>query len=105
MLVMISSFCAILFFLTCFLSLCCLQEEKAVALAAVNAALCPVYRNFQFTIEHTLTCTQCGHVSKPVETFRDLSVEIPEQHSSDGSTNTVVVPTVQKLLQSFWAVR
>jgi hypothetical protein len=39
--------------------------------------LCPASRNFSGCLQHTLTCSECGHVTLVKEQFNHLSLDLP----------------------------
>ena len=61
----------------------------------LHRTLCPTRRNFTTAVAATLTCEACGDECTRHETFRHLSVELPE----DGGTST----DLAALLTGFFA--
>lgn len=63
----------------------------AVPSLPVSRALCPASRNFSGCLQHTLTCSECGHVTRVKEAFNHLSLDLPApvggaSHASHGSS-------------------
>lgn len=90
---------------------------------SASAALDPSSRNFTGCLQHTLTCSCCGHVTTVKEQFNHLSLDLPalgsflqsqqsqEPPCSSGVVNLLggigsseqVVPELQSLLANFFA--
>ena len=60
-------------------------EPKSVV--PLHRTLCPTRRNFTTAVAATLTCESCGDACVRHETFRHLSVELPESSCADGSAD------------------
>ena len=72
-------------------------EPKSVV--PLHRTLCPTRRNFTTAVAATLTCESCGDACVRHETFRHLSVELPESSGADGSADVELA----SLLDGFFA--
>ncbi|XP_038071852.1 ubiquitin carboxyl-terminal hydrolase 37-like [Patiria miniata] len=57
-----------------------------------DAHPCPVVKNFEFEVMHSIVCKQCGEVVTKAEQFYDLSLDMPRRSSSNpiGSIQTAM---------------
>ena len=72
-------------------------EPKSVV--PLHRTLCPTRRNFTTAVAATLTCESCGDACVRHETFRHLSVELPESSGDDESADVELA----SLLDGFFA--
>lgn len=64
-----------------------LEAPEPKSVVPLHATLCPTRRNFTTAVAATLTCESCGDACVRHETFRHLSVELPESSGADGSAD------------------
>ncbi|XP_053327104.1 ubiquitin carboxyl-terminal hydrolase 37 isoform X2 [Spea bombifrons] len=48
-------------------------------IAATRIYTCPVVCNFEFEVQHSITCTMCGETVTKCEQFNDLSIDLPRR--------------------------
>eukprot|EP01114_Cavostelium_apophysatum_P020587 TRINITY_DN6946_c0_g1_i2.p1 TRINITY_DN6946_c0_g1~~TRINITY_DN6946_c0_g1_i2.p1 ORF type:complete len:638 (+),score=140.47 TRINITY_DN6946_c0_g1_i2:69-1982(+) len=57
--------------------------DEDTLISKETASLCPINRNFNCIIEHTITCTNCNDVSTLKQLYRDFSLMLPESGAAE----------------------
>jgi ubiquitin C-terminal hydrolase len=72
-------------------------QDNPEELKLLKEKICPVTKTFSYTVQHTITCTQCGNTSTVNELFRGFSLDIPPPDIKEK-------PPLQQLLVEFFSV-